>query len=127
MLDALMKLEIELHQSPVRKNPGRLDQLLHDSFLEIGRSGEMYDKSRALSTLQVESTQSIWSQDYESHTISEVLVLLTYRSAHIGAEGVLSRFSRRSSLWEKTGKTWILRFHQGTPTTMFNKSARHSQ
>ena len=127
VLVELMKLEMELHQSPVRKNQDRLDQLLHDSFLEIGHSGEIYDKSRILSSLQAESTQSIWSQDYESQTISEVLVLLTYRSAHIGAEGVLSRFSRRSSLWEKTGKTWKLRFHQGTPTNMFNKSARHSQ
>ena len=121
--DDLMRLERELHDSSVRKNAERLDQLLHDSFVEIGRSGEMYDKAGILSSLETESTYVVWSQDYESQIISDRLVLLIYRSAHVESENVLSRFSRRSSLWEKVGDRWKLRYHQGTPTSAFEKSA----
>jgi hypothetical protein len=113
---------MELHDPTVRKNQTRLNQLLHESFLEIGRSGDIYDKARILNSLESESTHSVWSQDYGHQKISRNLIVLTYRSAHIGPENVLSRFSRRSSLWEKVGRVWKLRFHQGTPTSEFDKS-----
>lgn len=123
MPELLVRLEKELHDPAVRKNPARLNQLLHDSFLEIGRSGEIHNKARILDSLEAEPTHSVWSQDYEAQTINEGLVLLTYRTAHVGPEQELSRFSRRSSLWEKIGNDWKLRYHQGTPTNAFQKSA----
>ncbi|WP_368047646.1 DUF4440 domain-containing protein [Pseudohongiella sp.] len=123
MLDELVRLERELHDPSVRKSAERLNQLLHDSFVEIGRSGKVYDKAGILSSLESEPTQMVWSQDYETHIISDRLVLLIYRSAHIGSDDLLSRFSRRSSFWEKVGNTWKLRYHQGTPTSAFEPSA----
>ena len=123
MPDDLISLERELHDPSVRKNAERLDQLLHNSYIEIGRSGEVYDKAKILSSLQADTTHLIWSQDYDTQIISDSLVLLTYRSAHFGVDEVLSRFSRRSSLWEKIGNSWKLRFHQGTPTSAFEQSA----
>ncbi len=114
MQDELVRLERELHNPSVRRNAERLAQLLHDSFVEIGHSGNAYDKAGILSSLESEPTHAVWSQDYESQIISDRLVLLIYRSAHIGSENMLSRFSRRSSLWEKVESNWELRYHQGT-------------
>jgi len=39
LLDRLRSLEIDLHKVEVRNNRNRLDELLHPSFMEIGRSG----------------------------------------------------------------------------------------
>ena len=51
LLQHLKKLEIELHQPSVRTNVKRLDDLLHDSFAEIGRSGRTYSKADILAEL----------------------------------------------------------------------------
>lgn len=123
MRNELERLERELHDPSVRRNAKRLNQLLHDSFVEIGRSGEVYDKARILRAFESEPTHAVWSQDYEDQIISDCLVLLTYRSARVGNDDVLSRFARRSSLWEKVGNRWKLRYHQGTPTSAFEPSA----
>lgn len=122
-MEEIVKLEIELHQPSVRKSRPRLDQLLHDSFIEIGRSGEIYDKEQILTSLQSEATHRVWSQDYALQPINDGLVLLTYRSAHLGPDESLTRFSRRSSLWEKSKQGWKMRYHQGTPTDAFERQA----
>ena len=113
----LIELEKELHDPAVRKNKKRLGELLHESFVEIGRSGEIYNRADILASLDAEQNHTVWSQDYNAQS-----ALLTYRSAHIGTGGELSRFSRRASLWEKQGNDWKLRYHQGTPTGAFDKS-----
>ena len=123
MLNELICLERELHDPSVRKNAERLSELLHDLFYEVGRSGDAYDKTQILSSLEAETTHVVWSQDFELQVINDDLVLLTYRSAHIGEEKMLARFSRRSSLWQKVGGSWKLRFHQGTSTNAFKQSA----
>ena len=122
-MEDLVKLEKELHEPTVRKNRKRLDQLLHDSFTEIGRSGVLFDKNQIMSSLSSESSHSVWSQDYTTQTIDDELVLLTYRSAHVEANMTLSRFSRRASLWRLTGLGWQMIYHQGTPTDAFDREA----
>lgn len=122
-MEEIVKLEMELHQHSVRNDRFRLDELLHDSFIEIGRSGEIYNKERILASLQSEATHRVWSQDYASQLIGNGLVLLTYRSAHVGSDESLTRFSRRSSLWEGSERGWKMRFHQGTPTDAFERQA----
>ena len=119
----MVKLELELHQPSVRKSRSRLEELLHDSFIEIGRSGKIYNKEQILTSLQSEATHRVWSQDYALQPISDGLVLLTYRSAHVGPDESLTRFSRRSSLWEKSEQGWKMRYHQGTPTDAFERQA----
>jgi len=117
----LRDLEIELHQFSTRSNPERLDELLHGSFIEFGRSGKRYDKAGILELLSTESNDSPapWSQDYALSELTEDLAQITYRSAHINDAGELSRHTLRSSLWQKTDGKWQVRFHQGTPTEAF--------
>lgn len=122
LLNHLRKLEIDLHQSEVRKNLDRLNELLHAEFVEIGRSGNIYSRIEILELLQKEAgTVFIWSQDY---TLSEMItgfVQITYRSAKLDVSGELSGHTLRSSIWQFTSGKWQMRFHQGTPTSAFPK------
>ena len=122
-MEDLVKLEKELHEPTVRKDGKRLDQLIHDSFTEIGRSGVLLDKNQIMSALSSESSHSVCSQDYATQVIDDELVLLTYRSAHVEANQTLSRFSRRASLWRLTDLGWQMIYHQGTPTDAFDREA----
>jgi hypothetical protein len=124
LLQELCELEVALHQPEVRRDRGRLDELLHESFVEFGRSGLVYSKADILVSLPEESAPSgIWSQDFAVAELADGLALLTYRSAAIDTKGNLSRHSLRSSVWQRTARGWQMRFHQGTPTESFGKEA----
>ena len=119
-LPHLKRLEIELHQPEVRTDIERLDELLHESFLEFGKSGVSFTKAEILKLLLEESRPSrIWSEAYECSLLSDSIALLTYKAAHADDSGVLSKHSLRSSIWIETPRGWQVRFHQGTPTGAF--------
>ncbi len=123
LLDRLRELEISLHQPTVRSNADRLEELLHESFAEIGRSGQSYCKADIVRQLSSEERSAvIWAQDFVMHEIGDDIVLLTYKSGHLDSEGDVSRHTLRSSLWQRTELGWRVRFHQGTPTPPFEKS-----
>lgn len=124
-MNILRDLEIELHQFDARRNETRLDELLHNSFVEFGRSGTRYNKADLMALLLTETEPAVapWSQDYEISELAEGLAQVTYKSAHVNDEGELSRYTLRSSLWQKVDGNWQVRFHQGTPTEAFVKKA----
>jgi len=120
LLDELKALEIELHNTTTRKNVERLNELLHDSFCELGRSGLSYTKSDILARLPLEAESTvIFAEQFQLRQLSEHVALLTYRSAHKALDGTLQRHSLRSSIWQYSAKGWQMSFHQGTPTENF--------
>jgi hypothetical protein len=120
----LRKLEVSLHQPELRSDRDQVDRLLHESFFEFGRSGQMYTKAEILEVLSAESSEeAIYSGDYSLTMIEDGVALLTYKSAQINANGELSRYTLRSSLWQYTEPGWHMRFHQGTATNAFEKPA----
>ena len=122
--EIVKQLEVELHQPMVRSDAERVSTLLHESFMEIGRSGRFYNRNEILEELSKEESGSpVWSQDFVAKEISGGLILLTYKSAHINSEGELSSHTFRSSLWQQTPHGWQVRFHQGTPTGAFVRHA----
>src|SRR5437660_1432718 len=124
LLDTLRTLEMALHQPEVRSDRAQLGRLLHERFLESGRSGRTYTRAELLAELSHErQTYDVWSQDFQLEPLSEGLALLTYRSAHINSDGALERYTNRSSLWQLTEHGWQMRFHQGTPTDAFPRDA----
>ena len=124
LLDQLRDLELDLQGLEVRRDRARLDALLHESFVEFGRSGRRYDRSDILEQLPAESSpKAMWSQDFEVAELARGVALLTYRSASVAEDGELFRFSLRSSLWQRTESGWQMRFHQGTATETFAKDA----
>lgn len=48
LFELICHLEVSLHQASTRRSAQLLQQLLHDEFLEIGRSGERYDKTQTV-------------------------------------------------------------------------------
>ena len=120
LLQHISGLELTLQRLDVRRDRARLDTLLHESFVECGRSGRRYEKADTLEELpQDPSPMAMWSQDFEVAELAEGVALLTYRSASVDDNGELYRFSRRSSVWQRTERGWQMRFHQGTATKEF--------
>jgi hypothetical protein len=123
LLNHLHDLEIELHQMEVRKNKKRLNELLHESFVEVARYGNTYRKSDILANLPITAISGvIWSQDYTIEVLSDDLALIMYKSAMLDENGKLSIYTFRSSLWQKVSGSWMLRFHQWTPASKFTRS-----
>ena len=123
LLSHLRDLEVALHQPSVRADIHRLDELLHPSFIEFGRSGRKYTKADMLRELPAaQPAAAIWAQNFAVAEIADGVALLTYQSAHVDANGELSRPTLRSSLWQRSGSGWQMRFHQGTPTHAFAKA-----
>jgi hypothetical protein len=120
----LERLERELHTPEVRGAARRLAALLHPEFVEIGRSGRTYSRDEVLGEFSATPFEHVvWSQDYVASTVIAGVILLTYRTAHVGSDGALDQFTARASLWQQTPAGWQLRFHQGTPTEPFERAA----
>lgn len=124
LLQELTQLERELHQPAIRSDRSGVKKLLHDLFIECGRSGRVYTRNEILDELSQEvASHTVWSEDFCASKLSEKCVLLTYRSAHLAENGSLSRHSFRSSIWQMSRGAWKLRFHQGTPIEAFGRPA----
>ena len=118
--ETVKHLELELHLPEVRSDAKQVNMLLHNSFVECGRSGRIYKRNDILEELSGdEVAASVWSQDFAVEEISEGVILLTYLSAHINSDEELFRHTFRSSLWQQTPDGWQMRFHQGTPIDAF--------
>jgi hypothetical protein len=118
LLNHLYELEIE-----VRNDKNRLDELLHESFIEVGRYGKTYHKSDILANLPKQAISgAIRSQDYNLEVLSNDLALITDKSAMMDENGNLSIHTFRPSLWQKVTGSWRIRFHQWTPASKFTKS-----
>jgi hypothetical protein len=115
----LIRLELELHQAEVRADGGRLGALLHPEFAEFGRSGQVWTRQAVLDEFTAASSPSahprIHAEGFALQQLSDDVALLTYRSAHVDEAGAQSRWTLRSSLWQRCQGRWVMRFHQGTP------------
>jgi hypothetical protein len=124
LLSVLSSLECELHEPRVRRDRARLEELLHPSFSEFGRSGNAYTKTEIIALLLDEQESvRIHAQDFRVQILAEGVALLTYKSAHVTAAGVLERHSLRSSVWKQGALGWQALFHQGTATAGFAQNA----
>ena len=120
LLAILRTLEVETYQACIRGNSVRLGELLHPGFREFGRSGRIYCRKDTLASCADQPrSYEVLSQDFQTEELAADLMLVTYRSAQVDADGSISRHTLRTSLWQRTEVRWQLRFHQGTPTEAF--------
>ena len=116
LLPLLQSLEVELHHPGVRCGRERLAQLLHPDFHEVGRSGRAYDRETVMKHLAAQKVQPVAVSDaFAVIELGPRSALLTYRSAHLEADGKRVHHTLRSSIWLETAVGWQLRYHQGTP------------
>lgn len=118
--ETLLTLETELLDPTIRKNAGRLDQLLADDFREFGSSGRIFSKSEVIQLLQHEASDEITIRNFAATFLSPEAVLVTYQSFRSGA---LNRSDLRSSIWIFRDERWQVLFHQGTRVTAINNGA----
>ncbi|WP_162274449.1 DUF4440 domain-containing protein [Tessaracoccus flavus] len=108
----LQALEESLLTTAVRADRERLLALLHEEFVEVGRSGRRWTRAEIVESLADEAERETPPTDeWSFNTLSPTLTLLTYRIS--GQEFD----SRHSSVWDTAGDVPRMRFHQGTPIT----------
>jgi len=116
LLDKLRRLEEELHNREARGDGKGLEALLHPEAEEFGRSGKRYGRDEILAVIAGgKQAPEIRARDYELSILADGVALLTYVSVHIDEPGQDPCRALRSSLWLRSGESWQLRFHQGTP------------
>jgi ribosomal-protein-serine acetyltransferase len=105
----LERLETSLWRTESRFDREYMESLLAPDFFEFGRSGRTYtrDETLAIRPEQIDARLS----DFRIVPIGNDARLVTYVS-DVGDER-----ANRSSLWVRSGSTWTLKFHQGTPTS----------
>lgn len=110
LLNTLQKLEVELHDPSARATE-RTAQLLAESFVEFGSSGQVYSKAEILLLLASEAPPAISASQFSVQRIAQDVALLTYLSCHHSSQDT---FSLRSSIWQFQEGQWRIIFHQGT-------------
>ena len=116
----LTRLEVSLHHPAARHDVSKLQDLLHESFIEIGYSGASYDRAGIIDLLlSDEANYQFLSKNFELTSLGTDAALLTYKSASIDDHGEVGRYALRASVWNLTPNGWKLIFHQGTPTDAF--------
>lgn len=120
-VDQVEVLERELLRPETRADRGRMTALLHPDFVEIGRSGRVWSGRDVIDEfIDGPPVGRISAFDFTVVEVAEDAAMLTYRTAHIGPDGMFFRHAWRSSLWIRSARGWRIRFHQGTPTAPFD-------
>jgi hypothetical protein len=120
VVQELKRLEETLLRPEVRRSRVKMDALLDDDFVEIGRSGRTYDKAAILETADKAFDGQLSLHGFSAKVLAPSVVLVNYSSLLRHADGNESH-SLRSSIWSQTEKGWKLVFHQGTATTPANE------
>lgn len=111
----LFDLERELHTFAVRSDRTQLMRLLSPDFFEFGASGTQWTLQDILHRLPTENGKTeIEARDFRALPLSEDVILVTYISKRICADGSAFEFLR-SSIWKNNAGSWQMVFHQGTP------------
>ncbi len=110
MFSAVISLEKSLLEAETRSDLDKLQNLLHDEFIEFSSSGKVYNKQDILESLPQEQSRLLEIESINTKKLSDSCVLLTYK---LFSDGKLH--STRSSIWINNLCQWQLIFHQGTP------------
>jgi 8-oxo-dGTP diphosphatase len=116
LLALLRGLESELHHPGSACPAGRLAQLLHPDFHEVGRSGRRYDRATVLRYLSEHpGPDAAEAGGHRVERLAEDCALLSFWTTHPAGHGELRTRVLRSSVWRRSADGWQLFYHQGTP------------
>lgn len=96
-----------------RADPAWMDRILHPDFIEVGRSGRVYDRVGAIASTDYPFEYELPHSDMSVETLGADIALVRYVSNEFDAGGPTP--AHRTSIWLHTDRGWRLRFHQGTP------------
>ena len=107
--EQLFALEQKLLKPEIRTSKDELTNLLAETFFEFGSSGKVLYKDTNIGEMTLSLVQMKIS-DFEINSLSEEIVLTTYRIYN----EVNNQHSLRSSIWKLIDGRWKMHFHQGT-------------
>jgi hypothetical protein len=110
--ETLFVLEKRLARVGGRLSGEDASSLIADDFVEFGASGKVWSKAEIIAAISEWSPNEGIIENFTVRELSASLCLVTYKV--IGVDGLPSRFSLRSSIWQNNGATWQIVFHQGT-------------
>jgi hypothetical protein len=112
----LLSLELAVARRDASAVPEGLASLIAPDFVEFGSSGRTWDAASIVASLARPNPDAITIDEFVAYPLSETVVLVTYRMTET-PPGEEPRGRLRSSIWIRRGDRWVMRFHQGTPTT----------
>jgi glyoxylase I family protein len=110
---AILELEERLLTQDVRTSRQALDGLLADDFVEIGASGNVYNKASIIEALLTEMPRQLTVSEFKVREMSTDQAHAMYRAT----DGATGSASNRSSVWRYEQGVWRMAFHRGTPIT----------
>lgn len=111
-LDEVVALEQRLLDPAVRADPVAVAELLTADFVEVGASGDRWDRASIVAALAASPASDADMREVGAVALADGVVLLTYLAETRGIPRVRSR---RASVWVLTEGRWRMRYHQGTP------------
>lgn len=109
----LNRLEEAMWHEETRFDKAFMELTLASDFFEFGRSGRTYSRQQILDFPPEPIHAQLPLEDLQMRLLDPNTAQVTYNSKVRYQNGV--EFGRRSSIWSRSGDTWVLRFHQGTP------------
>lgn len=110
---ALIRLEGAMWREETRFDKAFMERALAPDFFEFGRSGRTYTRQQILDFPREPIAAQLPLEDFRVRLLDANTAQLTYNSKVRNRE--VMECGRRSSIWSRSGDTWVLRFHQGTP------------
>lgn len=118
LCDLLAELEAEIHHAGRQCTRERLEQLLHPTFHEVGRSGAPYMREQVIAfLLDRGAITSVSPRNHRVHQVSTDVAILSYETGEVGPLGARTNPARRASVWKQCDWGWQLIYHQATPAT----------
>jgi len=112
ILIELMNREPIFHHAEYGTTRKDFENMMEDSFWEVGASGRKYSREYVLDVLEERAKNPVedkWeTEDFYCMELAPDNYLLTY-TLHQG-----ERITRRATIWRRHGNDWKIVYHQGT-------------
>jgi hypothetical protein len=109
----LTRLEEAMWTAATRLDAVFQQQRFASDFFEFGRSGRIYAREQVILAGGGEINARLPLDGLQIRRLDDSTAQVTYNS-HVEHDGIVEH-ARRSSIWTRTDRGWVMRFHQGTP------------
>ena len=111
----ILGYEMDFFRKVFCDNIQNLEDRIHDEFMEIGKSGQVFDKNSIINYLSHLATdRDIEIQEFVLKYLRDDILVANY----ISNEKETDALALRTSIWVKEHSDWKLYFHQGTVTDL---------
>jgi hypothetical protein len=115
---AAVARENALIEAKKKDDPSVLKQIVSDDFSLVGVDGKLLQREEAMGDLGDSELVELTPYDMKVVSLGDAAAIVTYdaifRKKPEEDQGPPPRYQHFSSVWEKRGDAWKLKFHQAT-------------